>query len=112
MEKIALAILAILLIWYLFSGNSKKETVIWFHRPSCPHCVRMQGEWNKFVKHAKQELIDVEIKDVNIEKDPETADKFQIESVPFILKIKSCGKQMVYDGDRSAKTLMDFAKYA
>jgi glutaredoxin len=107
-----LFILTILVVLYLFSGNSKKETVIWFHRPSCPHCVNMQGEWNKFVKQANSELRGIEVKDVNIEKDPETANKFQITSVPFIIKIKSCGKQMVYTGDRTAKSLMEFAKNA
>ncbi len=110
--EVILVILVILTALYLFYGKEKKETIIWFHRPSCPHCVKMQGEWNKFVKQANIDLQDVEIKDVNIEKDPVTAEKFHINSVPHIIKIKSCGKQIVYDGDRTAKTLMEFAKNA
>lgn len=113
MESIILVVLVVLILFYLFSGNSnKKETIIWFHRPSCPHCVRMQAEWDKFVQIAKIETPDVEIKEVNIEEDPQMAKRYDITSVPFIIKIKPCGKQMVYDGDRTAETLLHFAKNA
>lgn len=112
MQEIVLVILAVLLIFYLFSTDNKKETIIWFQRPSCPHCSRMQGEWNKFLQSARIETPDIEIKEVNIEKDPQIARKYNITSVPFIIKIKPCGKQIVYDGDRTAETLLHFAKNA
>jgi len=82
--------------------------VVWYHRKNCPHCTSMKGEWEQFVKDMKGMHPTVMV--VDYDGDTEEGRKNfpdDISGVPTIRVMKG-GKSMDYEGDRTAKGMMDF----
>ena len=111
---IAIVVILILYNYYdtgRFEGykNLNKTVIYWFHRPSCPHCVKMEGEWNKLTKSGLSdttfELIDVNTAD---EKNNVLAADYGVESVPHIVKVLPNGKREVYNGSRTATAMKEW----
>ena len=89
--------------------NKGEKTVIRFHRPKCPWCIRSQPDWDSFKANAHK--INVATRDCNMEEGIYDAElrKYGGQGVPYIVKVHN-GQVTVYNGDRSAKDLMAFAK--
>ena len=102
---IILFVLALLFLCGCYCMVDYDATIIWFHRPDCGFCVKMEPEWQKFRKMAPSNIL---LKKINIRDYPDMADDFGVEGVPFIVKVVG-KKRVVYKGDRSAGDLLKFA---
>ena len=84
-----------------FSDNN---IVYWFHRPGCPHCDNMKGEWGKMKRSlsSKYKIIDV---DTTLPQNTQLANRYRVNGVPHIVKVSSSGGQSVYNGNRTADAM-------
>ena len=87
-------------------------TVMWFFRPGCGHCTNMKEAWNKL----KESKIPYNIKlheiNTSLPENAEISAKYSVSGVPHIIKQK-LGLNgnlyvMVYNGDRSTKSMLDW----
>lgn len=85
---------------------SKSMTIIWFYRPGCGWCDKMNPEWERFEKMAPSNLT---LKKINTAEEQEMAEDFGVQGVPFIVKVVD-GKRKVFQGERSAENFMRFCK--
>ena len=114
--KIAAAALVFYLLSFLLSftgiegfregadGGSKK--VIYFHMEGCPHCVKLNPEWNKFAAEAKIKTEKFESKQKK-----ELQKKFGVEGYPSVIMVKDGKKVAELAPDARTKAgLNDFVK--
>jgi protein-disulfide isomerase len=81
--------------------------VYFFHNPRCPHCIAMYNEWNEFKRMCKISLIQpIEI-DTTLSQNIELSDKYNIDSVPKIIKIVG-GQPIEYNGARLAYNIYNW----
>lgn len=85
--------------------NKSNVKIMLFHRPDCGFCKRLEPEWNKFEGMAS----DIIIEKINIYENPDMTNKFNINGVPTIIAMKN-DQRYDYDGDRSAESILAFAK--
>lgn len=89
-------------------GPSLSDTIIWFYMPGCGHCTKMEGEWTKFCsqlpKHIRVKKIDI-----TDPKNQKITMKYNVQGVPYIIRLCSNGSFSVYQGDRTAASLLLFA---
>jgi thiol-disulfide isomerase/thioredoxin len=118
---IVIAIVIIILFLYgvnmcssIFSSETPREKllrlqpkviILWFFRPGCGHCDRMEAAWKKFASNLPA---DVAVEKINVMENPDMAEDFRVEGVPHIVKVVN-GKRIIYSGDRSAEDFLKFA---
>lgn len=107
-EKIGIAVLIVVLLFVYVRCSSIK--VYRFYRPSCPHCVSSQAEWDKFTDDTRFMLV----RPININLDkPDNATfakNFAVSSVPTVIKVNTNGSSEKYNGDRTAAAYMKWVK--
>jgi thioredoxin-related protein len=92
-----------LVIWHLMC-----KPVYLFHRDTCPHCVRMKGEWKKFKNRCTFSMIKpIEI-DISDDANKDICDKYNVKSVPTIIKLDN-GMPIIYDGERLSTDIYNWA---
>ena len=109
MEKYTLYLVIVVLIalvYYLFNNKSNLK-VYWFHRPGCPHCDNMEDEWAG-VETKLQGSIETKRIDISDPKYAIIKKNFNIETVPQIIKIKSNGLRINYEGARKTKDILEW----
>jgi thiol-disulfide isomerase/thioredoxin len=82
--------------------------IVLFHLPTCGHCKNMMPEWNKFQK-AHENDPKVNVHKIDCSKNPDTAEKNDVNGFPTIIKFKD-GKKEVFEGERTAKALEGFLR--
>jgi thiol-disulfide isomerase/thioredoxin len=114
MELFFIVALIILIIFLTMSSSnfsfmgtpSITTTVIWFYRPGCGFCTRMEPAWAEF---ASMVPANINIRKINTLENREMADDFGVSGVPFIVKVTDNDRQ-IYEGDRSAQDLLRFCQ--
>lgn len=109
MYELFVVILVVMLLFHILSSHLLKKHVkacklIWFFRPGCGHCTRMNPAWDEFVKQAPSE---VEVVKINTQENPDMARDFEVEGVPHIVKVTD-NVRVVYRGDRTAAGFLKF----
>jgi len=87
--------------------TGRKELLL-LHMEGCGHCVKLMPEWDKFTK-----MNDTPITTKAVEKDDDRSlvKKHDVKGFPTILLIDSKGDKLkTYNGDRTAKGLLDFCQ--
>jgi len=84
---------------------TKRVNVILFFRPGCPYCDMLIPEWNKFINMTHDK--NIIIKEIDIQKCPDIADKFKVSNIPHIIRIQK-NKEIVYYGNRTAQDIFNF----
>lgn len=105
---VAIVALLILLIVVIWVWRSSSKPVYWFHKKSCPYCVQMQGEWNKFKLMAVASNVRPIAIDISLPENKAMSELYGINSVPTLIKIEN-GLPYVYDGDRNASDIYAWA---
>ena len=76
-----------------------------FYADWCPHCQRAKPEWERLMREYKG---DVKLEGVDCsENRPAIAKRLKVEGFPSFILSKA-GKNLEYDGDRTAAGLMEF----
>ena len=102
-----LYIVIILFIYYLYCNR----TVVYrFYRPSCGYCRSSQDDWDLFKFNGVTSLVFGY--DVNLDDDDnlELANKYKITSVPTIITVLPDGSANVYNGNRKADDILEWAR--
>ncbi len=92
--------------------SDETATIYYFYTEWCPYCKKARPEWDKFKDVYSKETINgykLEFKEIDCDKDEETASKFKIEGYPTIKLIKD-GKIIEYDAKPKFETLETFVK--
>jgi len=82
--------------------------IVLFHMATCPHCIIMRPNWEKVKKDVgkKCNIAEIEYSDISaLPKSMQTVRGF-----PTIMAYKNATPVAEYAGDRSAKSIADFAK--
>jgi len=120
-----LAILATMLIFYLYNGIGKTENyknegirtlptkpagkLTLYYTSWCGHSKRFMPEWNKFVAYANQYIPYLQVDTIKCEGKNE-ASCSHIEGYPTVILINQQNKQKIYDGERTMEGLIKFVK--
>ena len=102
-----LAILLLLVLLY-FVWQSNCKPVYWFHRMNCPYCVKMHDEWKQFKKMCMVSMMKPIEVDITKPENAKIVEQYQISSVPQLIKLEK-EVPVIYDGDRVAKNIYDWA---
>lgn len=105
MNKYLLVLICIVILWLVWRLMSK--TVYWFYRDTCPHCVDMKPEWDKFEYQCMFSNIRPVRIDITDSRNQNIVDQYGVESVPTIIKIES-GMGIVYNGNRTSQDLYEW----
>ncbi len=92
--------------------NDENATIYYFYTDWCPYCKKARPEWDKFKDVYSDETINgykLQFKEIDCDKDENTASKFKIEGYPTIKLIKD-GKIIEYDAKPKFETLETFVK--
>ena len=81
--------------------------IIWFYRPGCGYCTRMNDEWEKFAAQAPSYIQLYKI-NVSNPKYVQMANEYDVTGVPHIVKEKN-GRRTVFKGQRTASEFYKFA---
>ena len=119
--RIFLFILALYVIHYFYKkmswviGNNKylegltlnsDKTFMFFKMNGCPHCVKMEPEWKKFIDSNP----DVNTKTLEASSDKEEVKKYNVTGYPSLLMV-SGGKVIdTYSGERNSEGFAKFIK--
>ena len=91
-------------------GASETAELYLFYTEWCPHCKKAKPIWQKLKEEYDQKQVNgitVYFREVDCDKDEETAEKFGIEGYPTIKLIK--GNQIIeYDAKPDYETLVEF----
>ena len=93
-------------------GQSTTANMYFFYTDWCPHCKVDRPEWDKFknsISSSGVNGVKINFIEVNCEKDPGTAEKYNVEAYPTI-KLVYDGKVIEYDAKTDLDTLKEFVK--
>ena len=85
---------------------SSKPTLTYYFLPTCGWCTKFNPDWEKFVKMAPDTIVTNKVDGSN---SPDI-EKYNIRSFPHIQLVKSDGKVLIFEGDRTVEKLMEFVK--
>ncbi len=108
-EFASIIILAIIFLLLLRKCLSKK--VMWFYRPDCGYCQKMENEWKKVEIDSMFTLLPpIDAVKININEacNAKIAENYGVNSVPFIVKLDHNGIRDVYNGERKAKSILSW----
>ena len=102
--------IAIIVLIYLLYCN---RTIVYrFYSPNCGYCRSSQDEWELFKINGYTNLIfnkEINLDDCSDE-DRQLADKLQVKAMPTICMVMPDGSANIYLGDRTAKSILSWAK--
>lgn len=102
-------VLVIIILMYMLyvcmPASAPKPTILWFFSETCGHCTRMEPAWREFAKKCPAYI---ELKKINTAENQQMAREYGVSGVPYIVKVIGVTKT-VYEGNRSAQDLYDFA---
>jgi thiol-disulfide isomerase/thioredoxin len=105
---VLLIVLVILVVYYVRQNNEKfteRPTIYFFHVDWCPHCKTALPKVAEF----KKKNNDVNVVEVDCDKDKELAKKFNVKAYPTVYLVKGEEKIELSDGV-SVKSLTDLVK--
>ena len=118
--KVVLILLAVFLVYKLFKkmrwiggnnsylegmGIKSDKTFVFFKMNGCPHCVKMEPEWKKFVDSKPS----CKTKTLEASANKKEAKKYGVTGFPSLLMV-SGGKVIdTYNGERNAEGFKKFA---
>lgn len=82
-------------------------SVMWFHKPQCGWCRKMEVEWDRFTAMIPKTIHAKKI-DTSKQENFDLARKFKVQTVPHIVKVKN-NKMSVFKGDRTAENFLFWA---
>ena len=86
-------------------GFMDKKTFVFFKMNGCPHCVKMQGEWDKFVSNNRS---GVATKQLEASANQALAEKYKVQGYPTLLLVNGDKVLATYDGERKAEAFESF----
>lgn len=89
--------------------DTKKPTLIKFYAKWCGHCTAMAGAWNEASNALKNEVIIINA-DVDDDQYSSLFKEHNVTSFPTIKCIDTKGEVHAYSGDRSASSIIEFAR--
>lgn len=94
---------------FSYNDSNDKIMMMWFYTDWCPWCTKTQKEWDLFKEKIQKMDYDVEInfKEIDCEKNPEIADKYNIEEYPTI-KLLYKNDVYLYDANPDINNLIKF----
>ena len=81
---------------------SQNDVLVKFYAPWCGHCIHLVPEWNKLYNQNKTDTIIA-----NFDGTKQLPKDITIEGFPTIILFKN-GKQILYEGERTADNLLEF----
>lgn len=105
---VLLVILVILVVYYIRQNNetfSERPTIYFFYADWCPHCKTAKPK----IKEFKANNSNVNVKEVNCEKEKELARKFNVRAYPTVYLVKGEEKIELNEGI-SVKSLNNLVK--
>lgn len=95
--------------------RSKKQTksevkngkIVLYSSSTCPHCINLKEDWEKFVGNAPVNGYDIH---TIIDGDEEMLEKEKVQGFPTIKLYKGTGEVIEYSGNRTWESFMEFAK--
>lgn len=105
---VLLVILVILVVYYVRQNNeafSERPTVYFFYVDWCPHCKTAKPK----VKEFKSKNPNINVKEVNCDKEKELARKFNVRAYPTVYLVKGEEKTELNEGI-SVKSLNNLVK--
>jgi thiol-disulfide isomerase/thioredoxin len=96
------------------SGAVESADIYFFHTTWCPHCKTAMPIWNSFkedMEGKKVNGVTLNFFEVDCEKDPATAEQFNVKGYPTI-KLKKGNQIIEYDAKPSKDTLTEFVNSA
>ena len=122
--RAVIVILGLYIVYYLYKkfswviGNNKyleglelnsDKTFVFFKMNGCPHCVKMEPEWKKFVEGSPG----VSTQMLEATADKEKAKKYNVTGFPSLLMVSGDKVIDTYNGERNAEGFAKFvAKHA
>ena len=104
---IIFAVIVLSLIQGSDDDSNPECVIIWFHRPGCGFCTRMNDEWEMFTSQAPNYVKVLKI-NASDPKYAQMAKFYEVNGVPHIVKEKN-GRRSVFEGPRKASEFMKFA---
>tara|TARA_Y100000591_G_scaffold331802_2_gene366871 strand:+ start:3711 stop:4313 length:603 start_codon:yes stop_codon:yes gene_type:complete len=94
---------------FSYNDSNDKIMMMWFYTDWCPWCTKTQKEWDLFKEKIQKMDYDVEInfQEIDCEKNPEIADKYNIEEYPTI-KLLYKNDVYLYDANPDINNLIKF----
>ncbi len=96
----------------ILQGSLSDITVMWFFRPGCGHCTSMKEAWNKLKDSGLPSNIKIQEINTALPENAEISAEYSVSGVPHIIKQKlGPGGNlyvMIYNGDRSTKSMRDW----
>lgn len=83
-----------------------KKTFVFFKMNGCPHCEKMQGEWDKFVSNNRTGVPTMELEASANQK---LAEKYGVQGYPTLLMVDANGVLANFEGERNAEAFETFA---
>ena len=122
--RAVIVILGLYIVYYLYKkfswiiGNNKyleglelnsDKTFLFFKMNGCPHCVKMEPEWKKFVEGSPG----VSTQMFEATADKEKAKKYNVTGFPSLLMVSGDKVVDTYNGERNSEGFAKFvAKHA
>lgn len=91
---------------HYLEGLSGKRTFVFFKMNGCPHCEKMQGEWNNFVSNNNSGLA---TKELEATKNHKLAEKYGVQGYPTLLIVEGDSVVATFDGERNVANFQKFA---
>ena len=93
--------------WKHFQQNITKDCVLMLYSDNCGHCQTMKPAYAQAAKSVPM----TPFYRLNIGKAMELAQEYHLSGVPWVARFSPNGNYVEYKGDRSANSLMEFARY-
>lgn len=107
MEQIIIIVILTLLLVVCIcrSMSMPKRKMYWFYSKTCGHCTRMEPAWEKFAAMCPAYI---DVQKINTAENQQMAQDYGVNGVPYVVK-EEAGRRDVYEGDRTAQDLYNFA---
>ncbi len=90
--------------------DPNQATFMFFYTTWCPHCISAKPEWKAFVEENKDKVFNgkrVNFVDVDCDKEPALADKYDVSGYPTI-KLDKGSEIIEFKSKPTKSTLMEF----
>lgn len=94
---------------FSYDNSDEKIMMMWFYTDWCPWCTKTQNEWNLFKDKIQKIDYDIEInfQEIDCEKNPEIADKYNVQEYPTIILLYK-NDVYLYDANPDINNLIKF----
>ena len=106
--NIMLGLIILILVLLIAAKYFLSTPVYWFHLNSCPHCVAMEPEWQKFESMCMISMIRPIAIESSLPQNQKITQDFGVSAFPTIIKVVN-DKPEVYSGQRTAADIYNWA---